>query len=80
MLSLKTLFEKSFLEPIRQVPNALVVCRDIRKKAVHETHEAVREAIQAWIWAQVCRVEQMLSSMQTKTDYRPKVTESGSHP
>lgn len=74
---LKNSFEMVFSKPISTVPNAYVVCKDVRRKAMRIVREAVNTAVRAWIWAGVYQLEAMLHSGQSKTDYRPKIA-SGS--
>lgn len=74
---LKNSFERVFSKPISTIPNAFVVCKDVRRKAMRVVREAVNSAVWAWIWAGVYQLEAMLHSGQSKTDFRPKIA-SGS--
>ena len=52
-----------------------MVLRDYRKMVVDDAHGEAAEALRAWVWAQVCRLEYMLTALQMKTDFKPKVCE-----
>eukprot|EP01041_Mallomonas_annulata_P004615 gene4615-9167_t len=75
---LKTSFDSYFAGPISVAPNALMVCKELRRKTFRSLNDSIRDCSRAWAWAQVTHIEHILYTMQSKTDFRPKAAPSSS--